>query len=69
LILSAGQIAVIKELEGNWDEHYFRIVSVEPSCITGFAISGELQGLYGEPDFSLIKETMSEKEYERKING
>lgn len=69
MILSVGSIAVIKALEDNWDEHYFKIVSVEPDCITGFALSGELKGSYGEPEFSFIKEVMSPSEYERNKNG
>ncbi len=35
-------------------EHWFRIDEVMEDCITGVALTGPLQGEYGEPDLSMV---------------
>jgi hypothetical protein len=36
-------------------EHLFLVHSVEEDCVTGVALTGPLQGSYGEPPIELIK--------------
>ncbi len=36
-------------------EHLFLVHSVEEDCVTGIALSGPLEGSYGEPPIELIR--------------
>ncbi|MEY8099829.1 hypothetical protein AB9F29_20905 [Falsihalocynthiibacter sp. S25ZX9] len=38
----------------DWPEHLFKVWEVCDDFITGYATSGPLNGVYGEPDFDLI---------------
>ncbi len=35
-------------------EHLFQVREVFDDCITGYALTGPLEGVYGEPGFELI---------------
>ena len=35
-------------------EHHFRVEEVSEDCITGQALTGPLQGEYGEPELSMV---------------
>jgi len=35
-------------------EHLFQVWEIYEDCITGYAISGPLKGIYGEPTLDLI---------------
>ena len=48
-----GDIVIIKAGE-EWPEHLFRVHSVYDDCVTGYSITGPLEGEYGEPAFDLI---------------
>ena len=52
--LRPGAIVVIAAFD-DIPEHLFRIDEVYEDCITGIALSGPLEGEYGEPDIALIK--------------
>ena len=52
--LRPGSIVVIDAFD-DIPEHLFLIDEVFEDCVTGFALSGPLQGEYGEPEFALIK--------------
>ncbi|MCX7300158.1 MAG: hypothetical protein NTX73_07220 [Rhodobacterales bacterium] len=48
-----GEVVVIAAFD-DVPEHLFQIDSVEEDCVTGFALTGPLQGSYGEPALDLI---------------
>ena len=45
VVLSAGD---------EWPEHLFQVWEIYDECITGYSISGPLDGVYGEPPMELI---------------
>lgn len=51
--LKEGDVVVIRAGE-DWPEHLFRVDEVFEDLVTGYSITGPLQGAYGEPDFGLI---------------
>jgi len=51
--LREGDVVVIRAGE-DWPEHLFRVDEVFEDVVTGYSITGPLQGEYGEPDFDLI---------------
>lgn len=51
--LTPGMIVSIMAFD-DVPEHRFRISTIEDDHVTGFAISGPLEGTYGEPARSLI---------------
>lgn len=48
-----GDVVVIKAFDG-WPEHLFRVHEVFDDCVSGYSISGPLEGVYGEPGSELI---------------
>jgi hypothetical protein len=52
--LRPGAIVVIAAFDAI-PEHLFRIDEVHEDCVTGIALSGPLEGEYGEPELALIK--------------
>lgn len=46
-------IVVIREFE-EYPEHLFRVSEVFDDCVTGYSITGPLNGVYGEPAYELI---------------
>lgn len=48
-----GDVVVIRAGE-DWPEHLFRVDEVFEDLVTGYSITGPLQGEYGEPDVGLI---------------
>lgn len=53
LNLKEDDVVVISASD-DWPEHLFKVWEVYDDNITGYAISGPLDGAYGEPDFDLI---------------
>ena len=43
-------------------EHLFQIEEVLDDCITGMALTGPLQGEYGEPELSMIIRALDPEE-------
>ena len=52
--LKEDDVVVIRAFEDEWPEHLFQVWEVYDDCITGYSISGPLEGVYGEPAFDLI---------------
>jgi hypothetical protein len=48
-----GEVVVIAAFD-DVPEHLFQIESVEDDCVTGFALTGPLEGAYGEPALDLV---------------
>jgi hypothetical protein len=51
--LKEDDIVVIRAFD-DIPEHLFRVWEVYEDCITGYSISGPLEGVYGEPAFEMI---------------
>ncbi|MFC6637030.1 hypothetical protein GV827_16830 [Sulfitobacter sp. JBTF-M27] len=51
--LHEDDVVVIKAFD-EWPEHLFQVWEVYDDCITGYSLSGPLEGVYGEPAFDLI---------------
>ena len=43
-------------------EHQFRVEEVYEDCITGQALTGPLQGEYGEPELSMVIRVLDPEE-------
>jgi hypothetical protein len=43
-------------------EHLFRVEEVYEDCITGQALTGPLQGEYGEPELSMVIRVLDPEE-------
>jgi hypothetical protein len=52
--LEPGVTVVLRAFD-DVPEHLFLVQSIEDDCVTGVAISGPLEGSYGEPSLELIK--------------
>ena len=52
--LQEDDVVVIRAYEDEWPEHLFQVWEVFDDCITGYSITGPLEGVYGEPAFDLI---------------
>jgi len=52
--LREDDVVVIRAFEDEWPEHLFQVWEVYDDCITGYSITGPLEGVYGEPAFDLI---------------
>jgi hypothetical protein len=48
-----GDVVVIGAFD-DVPEHLFRVDEVLDDCVTGVAVSGPLEGEYGEPEFDQI---------------
>lgn len=51
--LKKDDIVVIRAFD-DLPEHLFQVREIYEDCITGYAISGPLKGIYGEPTLDLI---------------
>ncbi len=51
--LKEDDIVVLRPLD-DIPEHLFKVLDVYEDCITGYAITGPLKGVYGEPELELI---------------
>ena len=51
--LKEDDVVVIKAFD-EWPEHLFQVWEVFDDCITGYSITGPLEGVYGEPAIDLI---------------
>ena len=51
--LKEDDVVVIRAGE-DWPEHLFQVWEVFDGFITGYSLTGPLEGVYGEPAFDLI---------------
>lgn len=51
--MEPGSIVLIRAFD-DVPEHLFRVEEVYEDCITGKALTGPLQGEYGEPELSMV---------------
>ncbi|MFC6636950.1 hypothetical protein GV827_22745 [Sulfitobacter sp. JBTF-M27] len=51
--LHEDDVVVIRAFD-EWPEHLFQVWEVYDDCITGYYLTGPLEGVYGEPAFDLI---------------
>jgi hypothetical protein len=51
--MEPGSIVLIRAFD-DVPEHLFRVEEVYEDCITGQALTGPLQGEYGEPELSMV---------------
>lgn len=51
--MEPGSIVLISAFD-DVPEHLFRVEEVYEDCITGQALTGPLQGEYGEPELSMV---------------
>ncbi|WP_342070406.1 hypothetical protein [Yoonia algicola] len=51
--LKEGDIVVIAAFDG-WPEHLFEVDQVFDDSVSGYSITGPLEGVYGEPGFEMI---------------
>lgn len=51
--MKPGDVVVIGAFD-EVPEHWFRVDEVFEDCIAGVALTGPLQGEYGEPELSMI---------------
>ncbi len=52
--LKDGSVVLLHPLD-DIPEHHFEVWEVYDDCITGYSLDGPLEGVYGEPEFALIK--------------
>jgi hypothetical protein len=51
--MEPGDVVLIRAFD-DVPEHQFRVEEVYEDCITGQALTGPLQGEYGEPELSMV---------------
>lgn len=51
--MEPGDVVLIRAFD-DVPEHLFRVEEVYDDCITGVALTGPLQGEYGEPELSMV---------------
>jgi hypothetical protein len=51
--MEPGDVVLIRAFD-DVPEHLFRVEEVYQDCITGQALTGPLQGEYGEPELSMV---------------
>ena len=51
--MEPGSIVLIRAFD-DVPEHLFRVEEAYQDCITGQALTGPLQGEYGEPELSMV---------------
>lgn len=51
--IKQDDIVVIRAFD-EYPEHLFRVSEIFEDCVTGYAITGPLNGEYGEPAYDLI---------------
>jgi hypothetical protein len=59
--MKPGDVVVIAAFD-EVPEHLFQIDEVLEDCITGMALTGPLQGEYGEPELSMIIRVLDPEE-------
>ena len=59
--MKAGDVVVIRAFD-EVPEHLFRVDEVHEDCVTGTALSGPLEGEYGEPELSMILRVLDAQE-------
>jgi hypothetical protein len=62
--MKAGDVVVIGAFD-DVPEHWFEIEEVLDDCVTGVALTGPLEGEYGEPEISMIVRLLTPEEVEQ----
>ncbi|MDP5362577.1 MAG: hypothetical protein NWP79_10600 [Paracoccaceae bacterium] len=58
--INKGNIAVAA-FDG-WPEHLYEVDQVFDDCVSGYAMTGPLEGVYGEPGFEMIQRVHAKPE-------
>lgn len=56
-----GDVVVIGAFD-DVPEHWFQVEDVLDDCITGVALTGPLQGEYGEPELGMVVRVLTPEE-------
>jgi hypothetical protein len=59
--MKPGDVVVIAAFD-DVPEHLFQIDEVFEDCVTGIALTGPLQGEYGEPELSMVIRVLDPEE-------
>jgi hypothetical protein len=59
--MKPGDVVVIGAFD-DVPEHWFRVEEVYEDCIGGVALTGPLQGEYGEPELSMVIRVLDPEE-------
>ena len=59
--MEPGDVVLIRAFD-DVPEHLFRVEEVYEDCITGLALTGPLQGEYGEPELSMVTRVLDPSE-------
>ena len=59
--MKPGDVVVIGAFD-EVPEHWFRVEEVFEDCISGVALTGPLQGEYGEPELSMVIRVLDPEE-------
>jgi hypothetical protein len=59
--MKPGDVVVIAAFD-DVPEHQFRVDEVFEDCISGVALTGPLQGEYGEPELSMVIRVLDPEE-------
>jgi hypothetical protein len=59
--MKPGDVVVIGAFD-EVPEHWFRVEDVYEDCIAGVALTGPLQGEYGEPELSMVIRVLDPEE-------
>jgi hypothetical protein len=59
--MKPGDVVVIGAFD-DVPEHLFRVEEVFEDCVTGVALTGPLQGEYGEPELSMVIRVLDPEE-------
>ncbi len=59
--MKPGDVVVIAAFD-DVPEHLFQVDEVFEDCVTGVALTGPLQGEYGEPELSMIIRVLDPEE-------
>ena len=59
--MKPGDVVVIAAFD-DVPEHLFQVDEVFEDCVTGIALTGPLQGEYGEPELSMVIRVLDPEE-------
>ena len=52
--LKEGSVVLLHALD-DIPEHHFEVSGTFEDCMSGYSLDGPLEGVYGEPEYALIK--------------
>jgi hypothetical protein len=62
--MKPGDVVVIGAFD-DVPEHWFQVEDVLDDCITGVALTGPLQGEYGEPELIMVVRVLTAEEVQQ----